>query len=464
MAVARKSGSSLLGETNGGVGGGNEAGGGSGGGVKRHANLIPLNEKFPYGMKPVHGVNIGGWLLLEPFIKPSMFTQFPPEAKVVDEWTFCQKLGRDECRKAMREHFETFVTEDDFRKVADLGLDHVRIPVGYWALDVQGDEPYVQDSWEYLVRGLDWARKYGLRVMIELHTAPGSQNGWNHSGREGTVGWLDGTAKGLAHGERTLRIMQRLLEFVVQPRYSDVVTLFGVLNEPFAAKVGLDKVKQWTKDAYALARSTTKNVKGAGPILVVHEGFAGLSKWQGEMPAHKYDRVVLDVHNYFIFDRYLVGLDMPGKLNLTCTTWQHDIRASEEKFGPTMVGEFSVATDDCAQFLNGVGKGARWDGTYQGSEPAHPGATCAGRTDVKAWSPEYIGFLRQFSEKQMDSFEKGGGFGWFYWNFKTENGVNPQWDYFLGVEKGWLPPNPSNRTNHCDVWPANVSVQRHPIM
>jgi glucan 1,3-beta-glucosidase len=73
--------------------------------------------------------------------------------------------------------------------------------------------------------------------MIELHTAPDSQNGWNHSGREGTVDWLDGTAKGQAHGERTLRIMQQLLEFVIQPRYSDVVKLFGVVSEPFAAKI-----------------------------------------------------------------------------------------------------------------------------------------------------------------------------------------------------------------------------------
>lgn len=90
-----------------------------------------------------------------------------------------------------------------------------------------------------------------------------------------------------------------------------------------------------------------------------------------------------------------------------------------------MVSEFSAATDDCALFLNGVDKGARWDDTYQGSEPVHHGATCAGHTNVKAWSPEYIGFPRQLPEKQMDSFEKSGGFGWSHWNFKTENGVNP---------------------------------------
>lgn len=121
--------------------------------------------------------------------------------------------------------------------------------------------------------------------MIELHIAPDSQNGWNHNGRESAVGWLADMAKGQAHGERTLRIMQQLLGFVIQSRYSDV--------ESFAAKIGLDRVKQWTKEAYAVARITTKNVKRAGSIPVIHEGFVGLSKWQGEIPAQKYDRVAL---------------------------------------------------------------------------------------------------------------------------------------------------------------------------
>lgn len=34
---------------------------------------------------------------------------------------------------------------------------------------------------------LEWARKYGLRVELDLHTVPGSQNGLNHSGRLGSI-------------------------------------------------------------------------------------------------------------------------------------------------------------------------------------------------------------------------------------------------------------------------------------
>ena len=33
-------------------------------------------------------------------------------------------------------------------------------------------------------------RKYGLKVIIDLHAAPGSQNGWEHSSsRDGSIEW-----------------------------------------------------------------------------------------------------------------------------------------------------------------------------------------------------------------------------------------------------------------------------------
>ena len=51
------------------------------------------------------------------------------------------------------------------------------------------------------VRALSWARKYGLRVNLDLHTAPGSQNGWDHSGRRSAqVNFMNGPM-GVANAE-----------------------------------------------------------------------------------------------------------------------------------------------------------------------------------------------------------------------------------------------------------------------
>lgn len=46
-------------------------------------------------------------------------------------------------------------------------------------VDTWGEEPFVtgQVVVDTFVRALSWARKYGLRVNLDLHSAPGSQNG-----------------------------------------------------------------------------------------------------------------------------------------------------------------------------------------------------------------------------------------------------------------------------------------------
>jgi glucan 1,3-beta-glucosidase len=51
-------------------------------------------------------------------------------------------------------------------------------------------EPYIQGQLPYLDKAVDWAGRYGLKVIIDLHGAPGSQNGFDNSGhRVSYPGW-----------------------------------------------------------------------------------------------------------------------------------------------------------------------------------------------------------------------------------------------------------------------------------
>jgi glucan 1,3-beta-glucosidase len=69
------------------------------------------------------------------------------------------------------------------------GLNHVRIPIGYWAYDISAGEPYHQGQVQYLDNAIGWARNHGLKVLIDLHGAPGSQNGYDNSGHRGSATW-----------------------------------------------------------------------------------------------------------------------------------------------------------------------------------------------------------------------------------------------------------------------------------
>ena len=57
-------------------------------------------------------------------------------------------------------------------------LNHVRIPIGYWAFDVSGGEPYVQGQLPYLDMAIKWAEKYGLKAIVDLHGKQLSTSSW----------------------------------------------------------------------------------------------------------------------------------------------------------------------------------------------------------------------------------------------------------------------------------------------
>ena len=155
---------------------------------------------------------------------------------------------------------------------------------------------------------------------------------------------------------------------------------------------------------------------------------------------------------YLIFDDNLVSMPKEKQALFACTSWHQTLKNSMRHAAPTMVGEFSVATNDCGKYLNGVGLGTRFEGTLQeGSsmkKPVCANCTCKGSEDWQHYDDDYKHFLNSFLEHQMDSFETSS-LGWFFWTYKTENHINPHWDYSLGWEQGWAPKDVNSRSFRC---------------
>lgn len=110
-------------------------------------------------------------------------------------------------------------------------------------LIISAKENSIETCSSYFLKAIQWARKYGLRINLDLHAVPGSQNGWNHSGRLGTIGFLNGPM-GYANAQRTLNYIRIIAEFISQPQYKDVVPIFGILNEPQASTIGQDPLSR----------------------------------------------------------------------------------------------------------------------------------------------------------------------------------------------------------------------------
>jgi glucan 1,3-beta-glucosidase len=80
---------------------------------------------FAYGSTPVRGVNLGGWFVLEPWITPSIFNNTNNNA-IVDEYTFGRLQDYQTALSVLQQHWDTWITEDDFIAIAGAGLTHVR--------------------------------------------------------------------------------------------------------------------------------------------------------------------------------------------------------------------------------------------------------------------------------------------------------------------------------------------------
>jgi glucan 1,3-beta-glucosidase len=88
---------------------------------------------------------------------------------------------------------------------------------------------------------------------------------------------------------------------------------------------------------------------------------------------------------------------------------------------------------DCARYLNGYRRGARYDGTFPGSSFI---GNCGWQDNISQWSQSYKDDSRRYIEAQIAAFETKTQ-GWFWWNFKTE--LPGEWNAFSLIDAGVFP-------------------------
>jgi glucan 1,3-beta-glucosidase len=322
-------------------------------------------------MRFIKGVNLGGWLVLERWVTPSLFDGL----KAWDEFSFCNELGNQKYEK-IKTHRDTFITKDDFTWIADQGLGAVRIPVGYWTF---GDvEPYV-GTIEYLDFAMREAGHNNLGVVIDLHAAPGSQNSWKHSGKEGELAWH----KDPANIVLTLNVIEKLAA-----RYKNSKNLIGIelLNEP-RWDIPLDVLLEFYQQGYERVRKHCTE----GVAVIISDAFRP-QEWQNIMLPPEYKNVWLDCHMYQVFDPKDKKLDLAGHINKAKNEWNSEIKKLKQAH-LIMVGEWSMALNQ---------------------------------------QPEQG--IKEYGKAQLATFSQSEG--WFYWTYKTES--QSAWNLRCMIEKELL--------------------------
>ncbi|KAJ7740724.1 glycoside hydrolase superfamily [Mycena maculata] len=392
-------------------------------------NIVPV-DPFPpfdpqaatiYRYRQQYGVNCGSWFVLEKWMTPSMFQN--ASGHKLSEIDIASGSNSTNCaRKGLEEHWSTFISESDFDYLSGIGINTVRLPIGYWSLGPEYCEgtpfsPYADvysNSWAYVVRAINLAAKYGIGVIVDLHGAVGSQNGQPHSGiSDRHVGLFDSPA----NVKKTLAVLVSLVQ-----KLCLVTNIVGIqiLNEPVNVP-GLS-------DFYTRAISTMRQVSDCakGFPLYIHDGF-DLERFSDYVSARS-DFVVQDHHSYFVF------------------TTQDD---SESASNHTNDIETSIAQSLAIASARGNLIVGEWSGALTPQSLSN--------------EPDQDAARRNFSTAQMDVYSTTTA-GWIFWAYKTEDcGNDPDWCFTVAVGHT-LPPTFFRYMNGCQSSRSVESRDLNPSM
>ncbi len=331
------------------------------------------------------GVNLGGWFVLEWWMSPYLFEGVQGH----DETRFCEQLGA-EVEKRLRKHWETFITAEDLDWLAAHGINTVRLPIGHWLF---GDRKPYFGSIDVLDEVMRQIAERRLGVILDLHTAPGCQNGFDNGGIEGVMDWH----RSAENIDRTLETIERIAE-----HFRDHPTLVGIelLNEPHY-EIDLAIVQDYYLRGYERVR---KHIPPQKAAVIIHDSFRSRA-WQGFMQPPDYENVILDTHIYQCFTERDRALDGWGHIEQAAIARRQELDEVSRQL-PTIVGEWSLGL---------------------------PRESLAG---LDAWNRDLL--MRAYAAVQLLNYNRCRG--WFFWNYRVNNPEFPGWDYRTTIERGWMAP------------------------
>ncbi|KAJ0097191.1 hypothetical protein Patl1_27297 [Pistacia atlantica] len=297
---------------------------------------------------------------------PSVFTMIIGSG-LQGEYQLTNGYGPDKAPQIMKDHWNTYITEEDFNFMSQNGINAVRIPIGWWIMyDPNPPKPFVGGSLEALDNAFKWSEKYKLKVIVDLHGLRVSQNGFAHSAsRDGFQEW----------GSSDIQETVDIIDFLAK-RYANQPSLLAIelMNEPRSPGINLVDLKKFYKDGYDAVRKYTKDA------YVIFSNRLGGDLKELISFSNSFSLVVIDIHMYNLFWMGFDNMTVQQNIDYIYNNRGSDIKSVSDQGPLIFIGEWT----------------SEWD--------------------VKNASKEDY---QKFAKAELEVYGRAS-FGWAYWAYKCD--------------------------------------------
>ena len=285
------------------------------------------------GRFAIKGINLGNWLVPEGYMFKFTRARAPSEIDAVIR----ALIGPQDAARFWTEFRDVYVAKPDIDFIKAAGFNTVRVPL-HWALFVRpganGEDAFEGPGWALLDRLVGWSREAGLRVILDLHAAPGGQTGVNHD---------DGPGFPLVfyvprYRELTIELWRRL---ALHYRDEPAILGYDLLNEPISPYNDEPYLNPRLEPLYHDIVAAIRSVDSKHPVILAgaqwSTSFAAFSRPFDDNAIYSYHKFWAHptrdaVQSYFDFsNRWNVPL-LIGETGEGSYEWNEEFRRLNEKF------------------------------------------------------------------------------------------------------------------------------------
>jgi endoglucanase len=236
---------------------------------------------------PLTGVNLGGFMVMEPWMCPADSGGLPDTYSIIAELD--SRFGITEEQTLIRDYQQSWITTADFANIKNAGFNVVRVPVwwgNFYPINNVSNAGWRSDAFTELDWVVNAAAAQGIYVIIDMHGVVGGESTSDDTGQQNqNQYWTNANDQGNT----------AYMWWQIANHYNGNTTVAGydLINEPMNAPSTSAVIS-----AYASLYTTVRSADASHIIFI--EGTFG--NWDWSMlpnPASEgWTNVVYEMHEY----------------------------------------------------------------------------------------------------------------------------------------------------------------------